>query len=129
MRVPISGLAIGFALFLIPQATAQTFRVAHILSGPEGSAPWGGLILSSNVLYGSATFGGHGGGGTVFKLNPDSSGFTNLYHLTPNTDRSGSHTPLSLIGNTLYGTTQDGGSSNKGSIFAINTDGTGFPNL
>ncbi|MGH7969236.1 MAG: hypothetical protein ACREIC_10975, partial [Limisphaerales bacterium] len=33
------------------------------------------------------------------------------------------------VGNTLYGTAEVGGSSAEGTIFAINTDGTGFTNL
>src|SRR5205085_5228926 len=37
---------------------------------------------------------------------------------------------LILLGNTLYGTTEDGGSAAyKGMVFAIKTDGTGFTNL
>jgi uncharacterized repeat protein (TIGR03803 family) len=33
---------------------------------------------------------------------------------------------LTLSGDTLYGTTGQGGSSNNGVIFAVNTDGSGF---
>src|SRR5579859_3197143 len=33
---------------------------------------------------------------------------------------------LLLLGNMLYGTAQDGGSSGSGTVFAVNTDGTGF---
>ena len=36
---------------------------------------------------------------------------------------------LILSGNTLYGTTVDGGSSGYGTVFAVHTDGTGFTNL
>jgi uncharacterized repeat protein (TIGR03803 family) len=36
---------------------------------------------------------------------------------------------LTLDGSTLYGMTQNGGSSGHGNIFSINTDGTGFQNL
>jgi uncharacterized repeat protein (TIGR03803 family) len=34
-----------------------------------------------------------------------------------------------LSGNTLYGTTSNGGSAHFGVLFAINTDGSGFTNL
>lgn len=126
IKKQISALLVGFGLF---HATAQTFTVLHTLTGPEGSSPWGGLILSSNAFYGSATGGGYGGGGTLFKLNTDGSGFTNLYSLSYNSDGSGCYSPLLLVSNTLYGTAQDGGSSNKGTIFAIKIDGSGFTNL
>ncbi|HEY5314502.1 MAG TPA: choice-of-anchor tandem repeat GloVer-containing protein, partial [Pirellulales bacterium] len=34
-----------------------------------------------------------------------------------------------LVGSTLYGTTEDGGSQSEGTIFSIQTDGTGFQTL
>ncbi len=34
--------------------------------------------------------------------------------------------PVTLAGNTLYGTTSEGGSSNNGVIFSVNTDGSNF---
>src|SRR5205809_4517190 len=36
---------------------------------------------------------------------------------------------LFLSGSTLYGTAHDGGSAGAGTVFAINTDGTGFTTL
>ena len=36
---------------------------------------------------------------------------------------------LVLMGNTLYGTAQQGGTLGHGAVFALNTDGTGFTNL
>jgi uncharacterized repeat protein (TIGR03803 family) len=37
--------------------------------------------------------------------------------------------PLTIIGQTLYGTTQRGGTGGGGTIFAVNTSGSGFTNL
>jgi len=34
-----------------------------------------------------------------------------------------------LSGNTLYGTTELGSTNGNGTVFAVNTDGTGFTNL
>ena len=42
---------------------------------------------------------------------------------------AGPYAHLILSGNTLYGTTAGGGSHNLGTVFAIDTDGTGFTNL
>src|SRR6266478_4414227 len=39
------------------------------------------------------------------------------------------HGDLVLSNNTLFGTTQNGGSANNGTVFKVNTDGTGFTNL
>src|SRR5439155_7669597 len=35
----------------------------------DGANPFGGLILSGNTLYGTATYGGSSGRGTVFSLS------------------------------------------------------------
>jgi uncharacterized repeat protein (TIGR03803 family) len=91
-------------------------------------------FLSGNTLYGTAGTGGSGGSGTLFALKTDGTGFTILYSFTEtsggiNSDGSGPVGPLVLSGNTLYGTTPGGGSSGNGTVFALNTDGTGFTTL
>jgi uncharacterized repeat protein (TIGR03803 family) len=114
---------------LAGRVTAQTFSMIHTFTGVggDGAKPYGGLILSGNRLYGTT-----GSGGTIFAFNTDGTGFTNLYRFSGfippyNTNGDGDFpdAPLTLAGNTLYGTTSGGG----GSVFAINTDGTGFTNL
>ncbi len=72
--------------------------------------------------------GGTSGYGTVFAVNTNGSGFTNLHSFT-GSDGANPYAGLILSGNTLYGTAQQGGSSGAGAVFAINTDGTGFTNL
>src|SRR5260221_402881 len=97
--------------------------------GNDGGAPTAGLILSGNTLYGTTTAGGSSGNGTVFAVNTDGSGFTNLYRFTGGNDGRAPAAGLILSGNILYGTTTAGGSSGKGTVFAVNTDGSGFTNL
>jgi uncharacterized repeat protein (TIGR03803 family) len=94
----------------------------------DGAYPAGGLILSGDTLYGAASLGGTYGQGTVFAVNTDGTGFTNLHSLAG--DGYGSNWPeLLLYGGTLYGTTIGGGTFRAGAVFAMNTDGTGFTNL
>jgi len=103
----------------------------------DGSQPIGGLVLAGNTLYGTASFGGPNHSGTVFAVNTDGTGFTNLHSFTPesaspnytNSDGANPGAGLILSGHTLYGTALDGGNAGNGAIFAINTDGTGFTNL
>jgi uncharacterized repeat protein (TIGR03803 family) len=102
----------------------------------DGAQPYAGLISSGSILYGAAYNGGTNGNGTVFAINTNGTGFTNLYSFTiisgPNYTNSDGANPeggLILSGNTLYGTASDGGSGGNGSVFAINTNGTGFTNL
>ena len=120
------------------------FTTLHILtelSGPsytnsDGAFVFGALILSGNTLYGTATSGGSAGNGTVFAVNTDGTGFTTLHSFSVGgTNSSGGYTnsegayPLGVLilsGHTLYGTANIGGSSGYGTVFAINTNGTGF---
>src|SRR5258707_397901 len=55
--------------------------------------------------------------------------FTNLYGFTGGNDGGAPSASLILSGNTLYGTASGGGSSGNGTVFAVNTDGSGFANL
>jgi uncharacterized repeat protein (TIGR03803 family) len=99
------------------------------LSGPvytnsDGAYPMSGLVLSGNALYGTAS-GGRWGSGTVFAVNTDGTGFTNLYNFTA-TDENGNNNDganpvagLILSGNTLYGTAQNGGVSHHGTVFSL----------
>jgi uncharacterized repeat protein (TIGR03803 family) len=95
----------------------------------DGATPTAGLIVSNNTLYGTALRGGSSGNGTVFRVNTDGTGFTNLHNFSAVSDGSILPSGLVLLGNTLYGTAFNGGSSGYGTIFRIETDGTGFTNL
>jgi uncharacterized repeat protein (TIGR03803 family) len=102
----------------------------------DAADPYGGLIASGNTLYGTTLSGGAFGNGTVFSLNTDGTGFTNVYSFTAysgsastNGDGLSPCGGLILSGDTLYGTTGGGGSSGKGTVFKVNTNGTGFMTL
>jgi uncharacterized repeat protein (TIGR03803 family) len=100
----------------------------HTFEGGDGANPMAGLILSGSTLFGTTRYGGVGGNGTVFAVNVDGSGFTNLYNFT-GTDGANPVCRLILSGGTLYGTAARGGRWGNGTLFAINTDGTGFAAL
>ena len=104
---------------------------ARSFGGPnnDGANPEAGLILSDNMLYGTAGGGGSSGEGVVFAVNTNGMGFTNLYSFTGGNDGAGPRAGLTLSGNMLYGTASAGGSSGNGTVFAVNTNGTGFTNL
>ena len=119
-------------LVLTGQATAQTFTTLYrFTDGGDGGNPEAGLVLSGNILYGTAENGGSAGHGTVFAVNTDGTGFTNLYSFTNGSDGALPASELILSGNTLYGTAVGGGSiaPGYGTVFAVNTDGTGFKTL
>jgi uncharacterized repeat protein (TIGR03803 family) len=106
-----------------------TATSGSLYTNSDGAIPAAGLILSGNTLYGTALEGGSSGKGTVFALNTNGTGFTTLYNFTGGDDGANPFAGLILSGNTLYGTVVNGGSSGAGTVFAVNTDGTGFTNL
>ncbi len=104
---------------------AQTFTVLKSFTYYDGANPYGTPILSGNTLYGTASSGGSGAYGIVYKLNTDGTGYTVLKSF----DVAGPHVPyakLVLSGSTLYGSTLVDGTSGYGALFKINTDGTGY---
>jgi len=111
------------------------FRTLYSFTGGSDGAIPGGLLLSGGTLYGTAFYGGSSSdSGTVFALNPDGTGFRTLHGFTANpygtnSDGAWPCPGLILSGNTLYGTATAGGSSGNGTVFAVNTNGTGFTTL
>jgi uncharacterized repeat protein (TIGR03803 family) len=107
-----------------------TLSVVHAFAddGSEGLSSYGGLIQGSDGnLYGTTFFGGNDEDsvGTVFKLTL--SGTYTLLHsfvIDDNKDPRKPYTGLAQgpDGN-LYGTTLEGGSSERGTIFRISTSG------
>lgn len=99
----------------------------------DGATPWGGLILSGDKLYGTASAGGAGGSGVVFSIGTNGANFTTLYSFAPldtitatNSDGAIPYGGLVLMSNKLYGTTFAGGAGGRGTVFSLQTDGSGF---
>jgi uncharacterized repeat protein (TIGR03803 family) len=103
----------------------------------DGAAPTSGVTLSGGVLYGTTYNGGVSyksndapGWGTVFKINNDGTGFTILHSFTNDPNGDGGIIPVAGLvesGGTLFGTTiLGGGTYANGTVFKLNTDGSGF---
>jgi len=107
--------------------TATSTNSSGLYTNSDGVAPQGGLILSGNTLYGTAQYGGSSGFGTVYAVNTNGTGFTNLHSFTAlsvayfgtNNDGANPWAGLILSGNTLYGTAANGGSLARGTVFSI----------
>jgi uncharacterized repeat protein (TIGR03803 family) len=131
------GGSIGYGTIFKINTDGTGFTTLYTFTaGNDGAAPRSGLILSGNVLYGTASGGGASGEGTIFKINTDGTGFKVLYSFTAldqvaftNTDGTSPQGTLLLNGSTLYGTASSGGNNDAGTIFAIQTNGNGFTNL
>lgn len=102
-----------------------THTVLHSFSGGnDGGLPLAGLVMDkAGNLYGTTESGGTRGGGLVFKLTPDGAK-TTLHDFTGGDDGAFPHAGLFMDkhGN-LYGTTQNGGRKNMGTVFEISAKG------
>src|ERR1043166_6201957 len=130
----LPALIASLALMPAGRLTAQTFTVLHSFTptngvagaNGDGAIPYAGLILSGKTLYGATFGGGNAGKGSVFAVNTDGTGFTNLHSFTArfgplstNSDGARPEAGLILSGNTLYGTAPFAGSSGIGTVFAV----------
>jgi uncharacterized repeat protein (TIGR03803 family) len=113
--------------------SATSTNSSGFYTNSDGAQP-SGLILRGNTLYGR-TQGGTNGSGTVFAINTDGAGFTNLYCFSATTGPSNTNSDgawpsgLVILSNRLYGAASFGGRSGNGTIFTVNTDGTGLTTL
>jgi uncharacterized repeat protein (TIGR03803 family) len=121
----------GLGVVTVTNPPNPNFHTLYTFSPAFGSGPNGGLVLSGNTLYGTTQFGGISGYGTVFAINTDATGFTNLFNNFNATFTNGIRPPGGVIlsGGTLYGSTYGGGLLGGGTVFALGINGLGFTNL
>ena len=132
-----SGGSIGFGgngtIFSF-NPSSSSFQSLMSFNGGNGKYPDGSLILVGTTLYGMTSQGGTGDG-NIFSIGIDGTGYKSLLSFSGS---NGADPEGSLIfnGSTLYGMTQYGGAKSNGSfysgdgtIFSINTDGTGIKTL
>lgn len=116
------------------------FAVLHrfTYSGGDGSFPNAPLAEGRDaVLYGTTSEGGSTrgvsvfleGGGTVFKLNRDGSGYTLLHQFNFPEEEIGHASVIEGSDGMLYGTTSREGTNQYGTLFKLNHDGTGYSEL
>ena len=109
-------------VFRIDSSGAE--KTLYKFAGPDGSRPYGGLARdSAGNLYGTTAVGGAFGHGTVFELAPDGTE-TVLHSFAGGADGDfpAGKPVLDSAGN-LYGATALGGTSNKGTVFKVDSSG------
>jgi uncharacterized repeat protein (TIGR03803 family) len=126
LKVP--GLAVLTVTLLVLPSSAQTnFTLLKSFAGSNGSSPECTLITGNDgALYGTTRTGGSSNLGTVFKINLDGSGFATLKNFLGMDGNDPESGLLQGSDGTLYGTTYAGGTSNRGTIFRLNPDGSGY---
>lgn len=131
----------GVGVVFSYDVNSKTFTKLHDFSCPgtnsapacinknDGATPdHGTLVQSGTTLFGLTSAGGKSGLGTIFSYELTQKKFIVLHSFGPNTTNDGLNPFGSLILNntTLYGTTRLGGTFTSGTVFQINTDGTGY---
>jgi uncharacterized repeat protein (TIGR03803 family) len=118
-------------VFKLDATGRETVLHSFTGTGGDGANPYAGLVLDAQGnLYGTTDAGGDlacesGGCGTVFKL--DATGTETVLHSFAGTGGDGTFPQAGLVqdaqGN-LYGTTNNGGASNYGTVFKLDAAGT-----
>ena len=129
----LSGGAGGQGTLFSLATDGSGFAVLHDFStldpatgtNAEGAGVTGRFTASGNLLYGTASGGGAGGGGTVFALDVVDPALRVLHHFEPlaadGTNARGADPVAELlrVNDTLYGTTFSGGPGGTGTVFAV----------
>jgi uncharacterized repeat protein (TIGR03803 family) len=118
----------GSVFALNPNGNAE--KVLYSFAGePDGECPGDGLIELKGAFYGTTTYGGEYGGGTVFAVNTPTGIETVLHSFGGATDGIHPIAGLVAVKGTLYGTTEFGGAgtcnstgSGCGTVFSLDPD-------
>ena len=119
----------GYGTIFSCNLTDGTFTNLHTFSqtangtNADGAYPEGGLAVSGNTLYGTASEGGTNGNGVIYSIGTNGANFTTLYTFPPlqfatNYDGAEPETGVILCGATLFGTAHYGGNA-FGTVFAL----------
>jgi uncharacterized repeat protein (TIGR03803 family) len=133
------------ALFFRVTPDGSSVSTLYQFDVSDGLGPAGALVLGSDDRFYGTTQASNGGtdegGGTVFRVAPDGSGFTKLYEFAPTTSENVNSNPVNTDGvgplgaliegssdgsRSLYGVTRFGGPNGAGTVYKIGRDGSGF---
>ncbi len=119
----------GTVFGISTNGTGYTNYYHFTLGGASvGSEPSAGVVLSNNVLYGATVYGGAYSEGAIFSASLTTSNIFDLHSFLPfsgnniNSDGLFPFETLIISGPTLYGTTENGGTSGAGTVFSVSTN-------
>lgn len=120
------------AVFLVYQSGPTSWGLANwydftqkpdFTAGTNGGYPEAALVQGNDGnFYGTTASGGTNNSGTIFQLDPSTFQLTTIYSFSGGADGAAPHGKLVQANSGIlnfYGTTQDGGISNNGTVFSI----------
>ncbi len=130
----------GRGLIFRITSDGRRFRILHSFSDTEydgsaninsdGAIPGATAIVGrGGILYGTTNVGGKGGGGVIYKMDPDGKHFTVLHNFQRKAKNNGAFPDGSLIlgaDGYLYGCTGQGGDADGGIAYRMNANSTDF---
>jgi uncharacterized repeat protein (TIGR03803 family) len=120
---------VGYGALFSMDTKGGNFTIVYPFTTDSGGSigqPNGGLIFSSNALYGTAYSGGLSNAGTIFSITTNGT-FTLLHLFNSPTDGANPLGTLLLSEGTLYGTTRNGGTNGQfGTVFSLNIANNNF---
>jgi uncharacterized repeat protein (TIGR03803 family) len=122
----ILGCSLALAMFVPLDNAHAAFKVLYAFEGgTDGSYPEASLIRDrAGNLYGTTEYGGTYDAGTIFRLAPH--GAESVLHSFGGAG-DGENPTANVVADkaaNLYGTTQNGGAGNAGTVFKLAPDGT-----
>ena len=113
-----SGTLFSYNVSTNTLATLYTFTYPPFTNGKQ---PQASVIYESGILYGTTTAGGTSNKGTLFKYDLSTSTLSNVHIFTGQpTDGSQPQNGVIYESGILYGTTFNGGTDDKGTLFSYN---------
>ncbi|MDY8134327.1 choice-of-anchor tandem repeat GloVer-containing protein [Aquimarina sp. 2201CG5-10] len=95
----------------------------------SGDESFGRLTISGNQLFGVWRQGGANNTGVLFRINDNGTGYTTLYDWPFTGAPRNPLSALSIDGGTIFGSTTTGGINNLGTVYKVDTDGTGYQDI
>ena len=129
MRPLASGAIVWLTLSTAATAAiVSDITILHSFTGQSdgGKPAYDGLVVSGSTLYGVSPTGGSAYIGSLFTMQLDGSQYTRIYSFPSSQLQGVSPYALALDGSTIYGTAVAGGTAHCGTLYSIQSNGTGF---
>jgi uncharacterized repeat protein (TIGR03803 family) len=112
----------GFGVVFGIDPGTGTETLVHKFAKSNGLAPYAGMVELNGLLYGTTMGGGGAKGtglGTVFSFDPATDSLTTVYAFQSTEDGVQPMASLTVANGELYGTTKWGGTTDAGTVFAV----------